>query len=360
MNLSRKLVPLAVLAVLGLGGCGSDSNSTTGAAPTLTGAACATGAVSGAGSTFVQNLAQQWVTDYGRACSGATINYQGVGSGAGISQFTAGTIDFAGSDVPLKPEELAAAQAKYGAVLQIPWSAGGIAVEYKLSGVDNLKLSPATLAGLFAGTVTRWDDAAVKADNPGVTLPSVPVQVIHRSDGSGTTAAFTAYLTAVAPQVWKAGTGKDIAWPVGQGAKGSDQVTAAVKATEGAVGYAELSFAKGSGVSTASIRNAAGSFVGPDAPGGVSAALAEATVPANLNVALNYAPTSAQAYPISTVTYVILPAKPADAGKATLLRAFITYALGQGQNSAPALQYAPLPPALVEPAKAAAATISAG
>ncbi len=135
-----------------------------------------------------------------------TVNYQGVGSGAGIQQFTAGTVDFAGSDVPLKPEELTAAEAKYGAVLQIPWTAGAIAVEYKLDGRrQDLQLSPETLAGIFAGTIKKWDDPAVKADNPGRRCRAAAIQVVHRSDGSGTTAAFTAYLDAAAPSAWTFG-----------------------------------------------------------------------------------------------------------------------------------------------------------
>lgn len=319
---------------------------------------CATGSIAGAGSTFVGTIVQQWIKDYSAACAGATVNYQGVGSGAGVQQFTAGTVDFGASDVPLTTAEKGAAEAKRGHVLQIPWSAGGVAVEYKLQGVDKLKLSPATLAGIFAGKINKWNDAAIKSDNAGVTLPSTPIQVIHRSDGSGTTAAFTAYLAAVAPTVWTAGTGKDVPWPTGQGAKGSDGVTAAVAGAEGTIGYAELSYAKAKSLSVAQIKNEAGQFVGPD-PENVTAALKEAQVGADLTVKMNYKAMGADVYPISTATYVIVPQAPADAAKGKLSKSFIMYALDQGQKAATGLFYASLPDTVTGPAKTAVDGIGA-
>ncbi|MDQ1439183.1 MAG: phosphate transport system substrate-binding protein [Acidimicrobiaceae bacterium] len=356
-------VVAAVLLALVAGACGSDNNSGSAAGsgsttePKAT-VDCASGSISGAGSTFVQTIAQQWIKDYATACPGATVNYQGVGSGAGIQQFIAGTVDFAGSDVTMKPDEEAAASAKTGAVLHIPWSAGGIAVEYNLSTVKDLKLSPETLAGIFAGKITKWDDAAIKADNSGASLPSTGIQVVHRSDGSGTTAAFTAYLTAAGPGTWTAGSGKDVPWPTGQGAKGSDGVSGAVKQTDGAIGYSEVSFAKGAGLGIARIKNEAGQFVGPDGAA-VAAALAGAEVPSDLKVKINYKPTDASAYPISTTTFVIVPRKPADAAKAKLLKSFVLYALTAGQTTAESLYYAPLPSSLREQAKTAAQSIGA-
>jgi phosphate transport system substrate-binding protein len=337
---SNKLIAACVAVTLAVGACGSD-NQAKSPKPAAS-ASCATGAISGAGSTFVQTIAQQWIKDFGRACPGATVNYQGVGSGAGIQQLTAGTVDFAGSDVKMKPTEQAAAEAKNGPVLTIPWSAGGIAVEFHVSGVSDLNLTAATLAGVFAGKIAKWNDPAIKADNPGASLPSTGIQVVHRSDGSGTTAAFTTYLAAAAPQVWAAGSGKDVAWPTGQGAKGSDGVTGAVKQTDGAIGYAEVSFAKGAGLSMAKIKNNAGRFAAPTGEA-VSAFLANASDP--------------KAYPISTQTYVLVPKKPADAGKAALLKAFVLYALNQGQATADSLSYAPLPASIVDQAKADAQTI---
>jgi len=302
----------------------------------------------------VQTIVQQWVKDYEVACPNATINYQGVGSGAGIQQLTAGTVDFGASDVPMKPEEEAAAAAKNGVVVHIPWTSGAVAIEFNLSGVSDLKLTPATLAGIYAGTITKWDDVALKADNP--SLPSKPIQVVHRNDGSGTTNVFTTYLTAVAPTVWKAGAGKDVPWPTGTGAKGSDGVTAAVKQTDGAIGYAEVSFAKGNSLSVASIKNSSGAFVGP-ANAGVAAALADAPVPADLKVTVSPNPSSADAYPLSTLSWVIVSKAPADAAKAALLKSFITYALTTGQQAASSLFYAPLPAALASKGVSVAAGI---
>jgi phosphate transport system substrate-binding protein len=350
----RRFVVPALMTAMLVGACGTDNNTsspTGGASGSANDGAvtCATGTVSGAGSTFVQTIVQQWIKDFGARCPGATVNYQGVGSGAGIQQLSAGTVDFAGSDVVMKPDEQAAAETKLGPVLTIPWSAGGIAVEYNLPGVTDLKLTPEALGGIFSGRITKWDDPAIRSVNSGTSLPSTSIQVIHRSDGSGTTAAFTAFLAATAPSVWTAGSGKDVAWPAGQGAKGSDGVTAAVKGAQGAVGYAELSFPKGANLGIAKIRNAAGTFVGPEGPA-VAAALAEAQVPADLKVKVNYTPQSAGAYPISTTTFVLVPKKPADPAKAKLLKAFVLYALGEGQKAAESLDYAPLPRSLAEEA----------
>jgi len=343
-----------VTAILIFGAaCGSDNNK-QGARPGKTSApvACDAGTMSGAGSTFVQNIAQQWIKDFQANCSGATVTYQGVGSGAGIQQFTAGTIDFGASDVLMTPTEEQGAVAKGGQVSTIPWSGGGIAIEYNLAGVPNLKLSPATVAGIFAGKIKTWNDKAVKDDNAGATLPSTGIQVVHRSDGSGTTAAFTGYLTAVAPTVWTAGAAKDVPWPTGQGAKGSDGVTAAVKQTQGAIGYAEVSFAKGSALGIAAIKNGAGNFVQPD-PSNVTAALSEAQIPPDLKIKPNYKPTGAQAYPISTFTFVLAYSRQKDPAKGKLLKDFLTYAVGPGQSAASGLFYAPLPTDLQTKDKAA-------
>ena len=364
--LRRRIAALAVLSLALLGACGSDDNTTdstdeagdasTGSETSAPETECVSGTISGAGSTFAQTIVQQWIKDYAAECPDATVNYQGVGSGAGIQQFTAGTVDFAGSDVAMKPEEQTAAEAKVGPTLHIPWTAGGIAVEYNLDGVKDLKLTPEALAGIFAGKITKWDDDAIAADNKGVSLPSTAIQVIHRSDGSGTTAAFTAYLTAAAPTQWTFGSGKEVPWPTGQGAKGSDGVTAAVKQTAGAVGYAEVSFAKGGSLGIAKIKNASGAFVGPEGEA-VADALDSAEVPDDLKVEVNYKPTSAKAYPISTTSFVIVPAKPADTAKGKLLKSFVSYAVGKGQESADSLYYAPLPSSLATKALTVAETI---
>jgi len=352
----RRWLVAVLLAPALAAACGTKTTSKPVSTTVASNVGCASGTVSGAGSTFVQTIVQQWIKDFGSRCPDATVNYQGIGSGAGIQQFTAGTVDFAASDVPMKPDEQAAAEARVGPVLHIPWSAGGVALEYHLRGVSDLKLTPQAVAGIFTGQVNKWDDPAITSTNAGVRLPSTSIQVVHRSDGSGTTAAFTAYLSAVAPSVWTLGSAKDVPWPTGQGAKGSDGVTAAVKQAEGSIGYAEVSFAKGASLGIAEIENASGSFIGPDAQA-VSSALADAEIPSNLEIKLNYEPTSASAYPVSTVTYVIVPRAPADRTKAKLIKAFVLYALGDGQASASALYYASLPKPLAAQAKVAAQSI---
>jgi phosphate transport system substrate-binding protein len=354
-RVGRAAVVIAVSAAALLSACGSDDNTT--ANPANASIACGTGSVSGAGSTFVQPIAQQWVKDFTAACTGAAINYQGVGSGAGVTQFNSGAVDFAASDVSLSATEQTAADAKYpNGVVTLPWAAGAVALEYKLSGVEEVHLSATTIAGIFSGTIKTWDDPAIAADNAGRLMPSTAIQVMHRSDGSGTTAVFTQYLTANAPEVWKAGAGKEVQWPAGQGLKGSDGVTAAVKQTEGAIGYAELSFAKNNALQTVKVKNAAGKYIAADSADGVTAALAEATIDDNVKVTPNFKPQAATAYPISSFSYVIMP-KGAD-DKAKLLQRFVAYAAGDGQKSAAALSYAPLPSAIAGKVKDKVASLA--
>jgi phosphate transport system substrate-binding protein len=352
----------AVAVALTAAACGS-SSSTSSSSTTTSGSSaakvnCASGTITGAGSTFVNTIALQWIKDYQSKCPGATINYQSVGSGAGVQQFTAGTVNFGASDVPFAASEQAAANAKYpGGAQQIIWAAGPIAIEYHVSGVSNLKLSPSTLASIFAGKVKTWNDPTVAADNPGTNLPAEGIQVVHRSDGSGTTAAFTGYLASTSPTTWTFGAAKDVPWPTGQGAKGSDGVTAVVTQTEGAIGYAELSYAKGGQVSTASIKNAAGQFVQASSAG-ATAALSSATVNPDGTAKLNFQAPGSTAYPISTFTYVLVPTKSSNGAVGTLLKDFVQYAIGPGQSSATKLFYAPLPANVASQSQTAAAGIS--
>jgi phosphate transport system substrate-binding protein len=334
MTKTRKLAGALAALALAAVACGTDANGGP-TAPAASG--CPKGAANGAGSTFVATLAQQWIKDFGARCDGATIGYQPVGSGAGITQLTEGTVDFAGSDGTLKPEEEQALTAKGITPLTIPWAAGGIAILVNVPGVTDLKLSPKSLAGIYAGTVKSWNDPAVAADNPGTTLPSTKVQVVHRSDGSGTTKVFTSYLTKTAPEVWKAGADKEIDWPAGLGAKGSDGVTAAVKQAEGAIGYAELSYAKAGGLAVAALRNAAGQYV----------TVTAASVGAALAADDAFTAADPVAYPLSTLTYVI-----ARKGAGPVVAAFVEYALTTGQAAAEGLFYAPLPAAIATKAVA--------
>ncbi|MDQ3898335.1 MAG: phosphate ABC transporter substrate-binding protein PstS [Actinomycetota bacterium] len=344
----RRAVPAVVaLAVAVLTtACGTDDNSARlgtrrSSSVTVPGADDAA-VLSGAGATFPATLVQEWIKQYRSLAPGVTINYQPIGSGAGIQQLTSRTVDFAGSDVPLKASEVDATGGP-GAVVQVPWTAGGVAVAYNLPGVVDLRLSPQTLAAIFAGGVTRWNDPALKADNPNVALPAAGIQVVHRSDGSGTTHVFTEYLKAVAPEIWTFPAGKE--WPAdtaGTGAKGSDGVTAAVKQSPGAVGYAEPSYPKQAGLSMATVRNAAGRFVGPTAEA-VSAALAAARVNPEGTLALNFTPASPEAYPISSASYLMFYRSASDPAKDAALRHFASWAITDGQELAAGLDYAPLP-----------------
>ncbi len=346
---------LAVAVVLVAGACGTDDNTarTIGRQAATSPAAGRDdhATVAGAGSTFVATIVQEWIKRYGPVAPGVTLNYQPVGSGAGIQQLASRTVDFAGSDVALTAGEVAASGGP-GAVVAVPWTAGGLAVEYNLPAVKELRLSPAALARIFAGSLTRWNDPAITADNPGAVLPARGIDVVHRSDGSGTTQVFTDYLRAAAPEVWTFGGGKD--WPAGTagtGAKGSDGVTAAVKQSTGSIGYSEVSFPKQSGLGIALVRNQAGRFVGP-AAASVSAAVAEATVKPDGTLALDYTPAGADAYPISTASYLLFYGAGADPGRSTALRHFAAWALTDGQALAEGLDYAPLPADVVGPALA--------
>jgi phosphate transport system substrate-binding protein len=349
----------AVAVALVAGACGSDNNTTTSASPTTAPGATTTvfagandkATLSGAGSTFVATIAQEWIKQYKSAAPGVTVNYTGVGSGAGIQQLTSKTVDFAGSDAPLSADQ-ATATGGAGAVMQIPWIAGGVAVEYNLSSVKTLKLSPATLAGIFAGKITKWDDAAIKADNAGVSLPSSGIQVVYRSDSSGTTQVFTDYMRATAPDVWTYGTSsKD--WPAGTpgtGSKGSDGVTAAVKQSEGSIGYSEVSYPKQAGLGTAQIKNSAGQYVAPTSAA-VSAALSGATVNPDLTLKLNYLPTDPAAYAISTTTYLMFYKSSGDANKDAAVKHFANWVLADGQKLAESLDYAPMPASILAQAR---------
>jgi phosphate transport system substrate-binding protein len=341
-----RLAAVLVLATVAASGCGSDDNSARLSAGRATGApvpgAGDQATLSGAGSTFQATIVQEWIKQYRPLAPGVTINYQPLGSGAGIQQLTSKTVDFAGSDVPLKESEVAATGGP-GAVVQVPWTAGAVAVEYNLPGVEGLRLTQETLAGVFSGTITRWNDPALKAENPGAPLPGSGIQVVHRSDGSGTTQVFTDYLKAVAPGIWTFPSGKD--WPAdaaGTGAKGSDGVTAAVKQAGGAIGYSEPSFPKQAGLGIATVRNTAGRFVGPEAKA-VSAALAAATVNPEGTLKLNFSPVNPEAYPISSTSYLMFYRLGTDPPKDVALRHFATWALTEGQDLAEGLDYAPLP-----------------
>lgn len=358
MKRTTALVGLVALGALSLTACGSDNNDGETAAADIS---CATGDLKGAGSTFQKNIVSEWIKAYTGACKDATLDYQGIGSGAGIKQFGAGTVDFAGSDSTMKDDEQAAADKRCGSpALHLPISAGGISVAYKLDGVDGLQLSPATLAGIFQGTITKWDDAAVKADNPEASLPSTAITAVHREDSSGTTSVFSKFLAKTAAADWKLGEGKELSWPAAvQGAKGSDGVTQAVLAVDGGITYTEVSYAENAGLSSAKVKNGAGEYTELTGET-VSTALEGAELPASgndLKVSYDFANTTPGAYPITAVTYEIICTK-GDAGKQALLKSFLTYAVTDGQDAAEANGYAPLPSSVVDRVKTAVAALS--
>jgi len=370
-----KVATLALTSALALAACGTDNNSgkpgasgdspsnAAGGGAKLGGAECATGSITASGSSAQENAMQKWIKDYQAACSGATINYQPVGSGAGIEQFNQGSTAFAGSDSALKDEEQIAADKRCasGKAVNIPMVTGPIAVAYNLQGVDSLVLDAPTLAKMFAGKIKSWNDAAIKQLNGDAKLPSTPIQAIHRSDSSGTTDNFTKYLAAAAASDWTFGNAKEWKAPGGQGAAKSAGVTQSTKGAQGAITYVEWSFAKNAGLGVAKISTGGGDPVeltGETAGKAVAASTVAGTAP-DLKLKLDYATKAAGAYPIILVTYEITCAKGLDAGQSKLVRSFLTYtASDEGQQVLEELAYAPLPAEIAPKVREAVTTIA--
>jgi phosphate transport system substrate-binding protein len=316
------------------------------------------------GSTAQTNAINQWIKDYQSACTGATINYNPTGSGAGVSQFNAGKVDFAGSDSALDPTkgEVASAQKRCGSTpMDLPMVVGPIAVAYKLKGVDKLILNGEVTAKIFLGKITSWNDAAIAALNPGVTLPSTKISVFYRSDSSGTTQNFERYLAATAPAVFKSAPDKDSskAGFVGQGKAKSQGVSAALAATEGSIGYDEFSFAVSSGLQTAWIDNGGGPVeLSKDTASAAAEAAQVVGTGTDLSLKLDYATKTPGAYPIILVTYELACTKYANAATGTFVKNFLNYTVNGGQAALAGLGYAPLPAALQTKVEASIATIS--
>ncbi len=344
---------IATVVALTAAGCGGSGNSSTSAADTAaaagsTGAAGAGkvgGTITGAGSSFAAPLYQQAGADF-KSSAGVSVNYQPVGSGAGIAQFTAGTVDFGGTDSAMSDDEMAAAKAT-GDPVHIPIAYGAITVAYNVSGLDTgLQLDGPTLANIFLGKITKWNDPAIAALNSGVTLPDTVITIVHRSDGSGSTAQFTQYLTETSPD-WAAGPGKgkEVKWPVGTGGKGNDGVAAAVKQTDGSIGYLELAYVLANSFSVAKVKNQSGAFVPPTLES-TSAASDGVDVPADLRFSAINSP-NPTAYPIASATFALVYQDLCKANKsidqATTIKAWFTYLLGPAQKTASKLSYAPLP-----------------
>jgi phosphate transport system substrate-binding protein len=297
--------------------------------------------ITGAGATFPFPIYSKWFSDYNKQHPELRFNYQSIGSGGGIKQVTEKTVDFGASDAPMTDEELS----KAPGVQHVPTVLGAVVVTYNAP-VEALKLTPDTLAAIFMGAITKWNDPKLVADNAGVKLPDAPITVVHRSDGSGTTAIFTDYLAKASP-AWKAkvGAGKSVKWPAGLGAKGNEGVTGLVKGTPGAVGYVELAYANQNKLSMASLKNADGVFVKPSLAG-TSAAAAGVDVPADYRVSITNAK-GKESYPISAFTYLLVYKDQADRAKGEALLKFLWWAVHEGQQVAPSLDYAALPKPVV-------------
>jgi len=306
--------------------------------------------VNGAGATFPYPLYSKWFSEYRKVDPGVEINYQSIGSGGGVRQLLEKTIDFGASDAPMKDEQLAKASP---AIFHFPMVMGAVVLAFNLPGVTaELRLTPEIVADLFLGKVFYWNDPKIAAANPGVALPDVPVMIVHRSDGSGTTAVFTDYLSKVSPE-WKSrvGTGTAVKWPVGLGGKGNEGVTGFLKNSPGAIGFVELLYAEKNKLQVASLQNAAGNFIKPSAASITDAAAGQLKdVPKDFRMSLTNG-TGKGAYPIASFTYLLIYKKFTPA-KSAKLKAFLTWALDDGQKMASNMFYAPLPTALALRAKA--------
>jgi phosphate transport system substrate-binding protein len=299
----------------------------------------------GAGATFPYPLYSKWVVEYQRIDPRVRINYQSIGSGGGIRQVSERTVDFGASDAAMTDAELAKAPKK---LLHIPVTLGAVVVTYNLQNIQNLRLTPEVIAGIFLGEIKTWNDARIAESNSGVALPSLPITVAHRTDGSGTTAVFTEYLAKVSPP-WKerVGAGKGVKFPVGLGAKGNEGVAGQVKTTPGSVGYVELAYAQQTGLSYAVIKNQAGRFAAPSLEGITAAAASvAATMPTDLRVSIVDA-SGEVAYPISAFTYILAYEDQSDPVKGKALAQFLWWAVHDGQRFGAPLHYAPLPPQVV-------------
>lgn len=301
--------------------------------------------LNGAGATFPEPLYTKWFFEYNKKNPDVKINYQAIGSGGGINQITKKTVDFGASDAAMTDEELAKAPGK---ILMLPMTAGAVVVTYNVPGAPkDLKLDRETLAGIFLGKITKWNDPKIVKTNPKVKLPDQAISVVRRADGSGTTFIFTNHLSGISPE-WKTavGSGKSVKWPVGLGAKGNDGVAAQVQQTPGAIGYIELAYASQNKLPEAVLQNKEGKFVAPS-PAAVSAALEGTKYPENLRVFIED-PDGPKSYPIVGLTWMLVYEKMDDKAKADGLKKFIDWALADGQKMSASLEYAPLPANLVK------------
>jgi phosphate transport system substrate-binding protein len=346
----RATLALALVSFLLLAaGCSGQGGGTSGGGVRL----------QGAGATFPNPLYQKWLSEYGKAHPDIKIDYQSIGSGGGIKQIKEQTVDFGASDAPMKDEDLKSAP---GELLHIPTVLGAVVITYNLEGVAQpLRFSPAVIADIFLGKIKHWDDAAIKTDNPGVTLPAADITVVHRSDGSGTSAVFTDYLSKVSPE-WKekVGAGTSPSWPAGQGGKGNEGVTGVIKNQPNSLGYVELAYAVQNKLPVGLVKNSSGNFVEPGLDA-VTAAASEslAATPEDLRVSITNSG-GASAYPISSYTYILAYKDQKDAAKGKALVDFLWWAIHDGEGFAKDLQYAALPADIVKRAEVKINSITSG
>ena len=312
----------------------------------------------GAGATFPNPLYQKWLSEYGKLNANIKIDYQSIGSGGGIKQIQARTVDFGASDAPMTDAEL---KASPGELIHIPTVLGAVVITYNLSGVAKpLRFSPDVIADIFLGKITKWNDARIKADNPDANLPSTDITVVHRAESSGTSFVFTDYLAKVSAE-WKEKVGADKSpkWPVGQGGKGNEGVTGQLKQQPNTIGYVELAYAVQNKLPVALVKNASGNFVEPSIDAVTAAAASAPNTPDDLRVSITNA-NGPNVYPISSYTYILVYKEQPDRLKGKAVIDFVWWGIHDGERFANDLQYAPLPDAIVKRAEAKINSITAG
>ena len=305
--------------------------------------------LNGAGATFPYPIYSKWFSEYHKIHSEVEVNYQSIGSGGGIRQVTAGTVDFGASDMPMTDKQLQEVKSK---ILNIPTVLGADVPAYNVPGVSGeIKFTPEALAGIFLGKISKWNDKAITSANPGVNLPDKEIIVVHRSDGSGTTFIWTDYLSKVSPE-WKSQVGADtsVKWPVGMGGKGNEGVAGFIRQLSGSIGYVELIYAMQNNIPYGSVRNSAGVFLKASLDGVTAAAASAPKMPADFRVSITNAP-GKDAYPISSFTWLLIPAQSKDAAKGKILADFLNWMVTDGQKMTSALSYAPLPDNVVAKVK---------
>jgi len=312
----------------------------------------------GAGATFPNPLYQKWLSEYSKQHPELKIEYQSIGSGAGIKQLKEQTIDYGASDAPMTDADIKSAP---GEIVHVPTVLGAVVITYNLQGITQpLRFSPEVIADIFLGKIKKWNDPKITADNPGVTLPASDITVVHRAEGSGTSAVFTDYLSKVSAE-WKekVGAGTSPSWPIGMGGKGNEGVTGQVKSTPNTIGYVELAYAVQNKLPVGQVKNASGNFITPSIDTVTAAAAASAAnMPDDLRVSITNA-AGPDAYPISSYTYVLVYKNQKDAAKGKALVNFLWWGIHDGESFAKDLQYAPLPADIVKRAEAKINSVTA-